>query len=301
MNKAYMYCRYSTQRQIASPELQIADCKKYFDWKLAGQVELFPEAFIDEAISGKTCFQDRPAGRKLDKILERGDHVLISKLDRGFRNPRDMLGVLECWKDRGIKLHLLDINADCSSPVGELIVTIMAAVARWERIRISERILAGCMLGKEKKLQRGLCPWIIPPIGFKWAGQRPNKYWKMDPIVRADMKLAVELYDKWIVDHSPDHTLNLIVWEFCRLRLKRLIKTKRFFNDKRGVVIAIKRERKLQAWEAEGRNPEWIAQAMLISRLKALGYAIPPAVYIRLKKFEQPTEIKCQVPTEVSA
>jgi len=274
MVKAFIYCRYSTQRQVLSPAIQTADCKRYFDWKLQGKAELVPEAFVDDALSGKINFLDRPAGGKLDKVLNRGDHVLISKLDRGFRNPRDLLAMLELWKSRGVNLHLLDINADCSDPIGELIVTIMAAVAKWERIRIAERCGAGVKLAYERKRARGF-PTGNAPAGLKWAGVRPNRYWVIDHEERERMAEALALYEEWRPSHTEQYTYTLISWHFRRLHGAKRISKLRFFGNTEGVRRIVANERRFQAWEAEGRSEEWICKTVQIDRMKANGYVIP--------------------------
>jgi site-specific DNA recombinase len=58
-----------------------------------------------------------------------------------FRSAFDALQTIESFKKRKISLWLLDLGNDCSgNGISELIMTVLAAVARFERGLISERI-----------------------------------------------------------------------------------------------------------------------------------------------------------------
>jgi DNA invertase Pin-like site-specific DNA recombinase len=99
------------------------------------------ELHSDPAISAtRHDLRDRPAGQKLDASLNQGDHVVIAKLDRAFRNQRDCVLTMEAWEKRGVSVHLLDLGVDTSTPAGKLVTGIMSAFAQWEAARIGERI-----------------------------------------------------------------------------------------------------------------------------------------------------------------
>lgn len=97
--------------------------------------------YRDEAVSAvRHAMRERPGGRALDAVVRAGDHVCIAMLDRAFRTQRDAVVTLEVWLARGVVVHLLDIGADTSTPIGQLTVGILAAVAQWESQRMGERI-----------------------------------------------------------------------------------------------------------------------------------------------------------------
>jgi DNA invertase Pin-like site-specific DNA recombinase len=58
-----------------------------------------PECFIDLGVSGSVLFVDRPEGKRLMEMVEKGDVIITAKLDRAFRNARDALESLEELKD----------------------------------------------------------------------------------------------------------------------------------------------------------------------------------------------------------
>jgi len=67
--------------------------------------------------------------------------VIAAKMDRMFRSALDALQTIADFKRRKIGLWLLDLGNDCSgNGISELIMTVLAAVAQFERGLISERI-----------------------------------------------------------------------------------------------------------------------------------------------------------------
>lgn len=85
---------------------------------------------------------ERPAFRNLvENKLEKGDTLVIAKLDRLGRDNIDVQQVVQMLTDKGIKLFILDLPvADLSSPEGKLMLQMFATFAEFEKNRISERI-----------------------------------------------------------------------------------------------------------------------------------------------------------------
>lgn len=111
--------------------------------------------FSDVNISGSMPFIERPEAKKLLNCLSKGDTVVIAKLDRGFRDTADCLNTVNLLKKKKVFLKVLDISLDLSSPIGEMILTIMASVATFERKRIAERIKDGFSAGRSKGKKYG--------------------------------------------------------------------------------------------------------------------------------------------------
>lgn len=106
--------------------------------------------YSDVNISGSMPFQKRPEAQKLVSVLKSGDIVAIAKLDRGFRDTADCLNTVKWLQKRNVTLRILDIALDVSTPIGEMILTIMASVATFERKRIAERIKDGFANGRKQ-------------------------------------------------------------------------------------------------------------------------------------------------------
>jgi DNA invertase Pin-like site-specific DNA recombinase len=96
------------------------------------------ERIFAEKISG--AITDRKALGKAIAALGAGDILLVTRLDRLARSTRDLLNVLDAVSRAGAKFKsLADSWADTTTPHGELMITILAGLATFERHLIRAR------------------------------------------------------------------------------------------------------------------------------------------------------------------
>src|SRR5271170_1760846 len=138
--RVYGYARVSSAGQAESGlslEEQTRRCAGRAlenNWTIA-------HTYVDAGVSGSIALAARPEGARLLQVLRPGDQVIAAKLDRVFRSALDALETIASFKQRKISLWLLDLGGDCSgNGISELVLTIMSAVAQFERSRIGERI-----------------------------------------------------------------------------------------------------------------------------------------------------------------
>lgn len=161
--RAVGYVRGSTDDQINTLDAQRDQIKAYCAFKC---VEL-AETFIDQGESAVAVdFIERPvAARMLSRLSElRANAIIITKLDRGFRGATDVLLTIDLLSKRGVGLHLLDIGLDPTTPVGEMIATVMAAIARFECRRRSERQKEAFATMKKQRQRCGAVPYGWVPV-----------------------------------------------------------------------------------------------------------------------------------------
>ena len=136
MGHIYGYARVSTKSQsldIQEAELRAAGCERIFSDKATGKNT------------------NRPGFQELLKTLLPGDTIIIAKLDRIGRNVKDLITLVNSLKDQDVGFKVLDNAAiDTTSPAGELIFTVFAAVAQYERDLILERTEKGRQAAKEQ-------------------------------------------------------------------------------------------------------------------------------------------------------
>ncbi len=139
---AYGYVRVSTLQQANegdSLETQLRQISSYSELK--GYRIPSEHIITEKGVSGSLEFEKRPEGAKLFAILQRGDVLIFSKLDRAFRNTRNALNTLHELKERGVSVHFIDLGGDVTNDgIGSVIFTILAAFATFERERIATRI-----------------------------------------------------------------------------------------------------------------------------------------------------------------
>lgn len=123
----YLYARVSTDRQDNGREAQL---ERLTTWAKGKQVA---EPFVDEDVSAHSVrFQDRPAGKRLWDLLEPGDIVVATKMDRMFRRLADMAQTIDIWKKLNVRLILLDMDVDIRSPHGRAFAGWSAVAAQLE-------------------------------------------------------------------------------------------------------------------------------------------------------------------------
>lgn len=140
---AYGYTRKSTDdhRQAITREVQDERINGYFPWRFAGEPVTFGTIFHDDCTSRIKLFE-RPEGKKLSEILQPGDHLIVAKHDRAFRNVLDAELARVELEARDITLHLLDIMIDTSTALGRAMYQMSAVFAELELGHVSERTAA---------------------------------------------------------------------------------------------------------------------------------------------------------------
>lgn len=138
----FIYTRVSTSLQADdgnSLETQVSQLKSYAISK--GMTVSDEAVFIEKGVSGSVPLRDRPEGQLLWSKLNKGDTLLLAKLDRGFRSSKDAITTLHDLKEKGVSVHCLDIGGEVTgNGIGGIFFTILSAFAEFERSRIASRI-----------------------------------------------------------------------------------------------------------------------------------------------------------------
>jgi putative DNA-invertase from lambdoid prophage Rac len=138
----FIYTRVSTSLQADdgnSLETQVSQLKSYAITK--GMTVGDEAVFVEKGVSGSVPLRDRPEGQLLWSRLNKGDSLLLAKLDRGFRSSKDAITTLHDLKEKGVSVHCLDIGGEVTgNGIGGIFFTILSAFAEFERSRIASRI-----------------------------------------------------------------------------------------------------------------------------------------------------------------
>lgn len=134
------------------------------DQNLDRQIEAIgtvDKLFVDRA-SGKDIH--RPQLEALRAYVRDGsdDVVRVKSVDRLARSTQDLLSLLQEFQSKGGSVDFVDSPAlSTSTPSGKFTLTVLAAVAEFERELIKERQCEGIALARAKgKYQRG--PKLTP-------------------------------------------------------------------------------------------------------------------------------------------
>ena len=158
-----IYVRVSTNMQVEdgySLDGQIERCKAYClsqGWEVI-------EVYIEEGESAKDL--ERPELKRLMEAAENNefDVLLVYKLDRLTRSVRDLHAILDRFERLGIKFRSATEVYDTTTAMGKLFITIVAALAEWERGNLAERV----RFGMETLVRDGKWHGGAVPFGYRW-------------------------------------------------------------------------------------------------------------------------------------
>jgi putative DNA-invertase from lambdoid prophage Rac len=140
MSRVFAYCRISTADQ--NTENQNMEIK-------AAGFAIEKRRLIEENISGSVAAKQRTGFIKLIDRMEKGDVLVVTKLDRLGRNAMDVRATVEQLESSGIRVHCLALGGvDLTSPAGKMTMQVIAAVAEFERDLLIERTQSGILRAK---------------------------------------------------------------------------------------------------------------------------------------------------------
>ena len=171
------YARTSTADQRAGLEAQERDL-------LAAGCE---RLFIEQVSSVDVVAREQLA-TALDFVRE-GDVLVVTKLDRLARSVAHLLDVSGRLKEKGAALRILDLAIDTSTATGELLLTMVGAIAQFERAIMLERQREGIAKAKADGKYKGRKPTAQAKATearhLAAEGVRPNEIAKRLGISRA--------------------------------------------------------------------------------------------------------------------
>lgn len=133
MGQTVGYARVSTTGQsleIQLKQLAAEGCTKIFQEKISG------------------AKRDRPQLAAMLEYCRAGDTLTVCRLDRVARSTKDLLDIVEALEAKGVAFRVLNINLDTSTPTGKLMLTMLGAIATFEREMMLERQADGIARAK---------------------------------------------------------------------------------------------------------------------------------------------------------
>ena len=151
----YCYARVSTEQQN-------------LDRQLVSFIPFEPYLLYKDKMSGKNF--DRPEYQKMRKKLKQDDILIISSIDRLGRNYNQIQQEFAFFKQKGVKIKVLDMpiidttTEDLTSKlISDIVIQLLGYVAQIEREKIRERQAQGVRIAKEKGVKFGRPRIDLPP------------------------------------------------------------------------------------------------------------------------------------------
>ena len=142
------YARVSTEDQ-------------HLDRQLAELEKLGLKKIFTDQCSGKDT--EREGFQLMMDYVRDGDELYVLSMDRLARSTVDLLTVTQTLKEKGVSVHFLKENVHIvphgeASAISDLLLTMLGAVAQFERSLIRERQAQGIALAKKRGVYKGRKP-----------------------------------------------------------------------------------------------------------------------------------------------
>lgn len=123
----------------------------------ARQIEALEKHTIDkwfiEKVSGKDA--NRPKLKEMLDYVREGDTVYIHDFSRLARSTKDLLEITEQLQRKNVILKSNKESIDTSTPTGKLMLTLIGAIAEFERQNMLERQKEGIAIAKREGKFKG--------------------------------------------------------------------------------------------------------------------------------------------------
>lgn len=164
----YLYARASSVTQ--STDSQLPELRQW-----AGDREYL---VYEDIFTGTTM--DRPGWSAVASRIQKGDTVVIWRLDRLGRTASGLTRLFDDLVQRGINLVSIKDGIDLNTPAGRLIANVLASMAQFETEMRRQRAEAGIAAAKAK--------------GVKWKGTKKGRITSLsaDPAQIRAIKLMKE-------------------------------------------------------------------------------------------------------------
>lgn len=189
MTRAAIYIRVSTEEQ-AVHGLSLEAQKEALLQHANDRGYSIVDVYADEGITARKQLKNRKELQRLlsDVKKDKVDVILVTKLDRWFRNIKDYYTVQDILEAHNCNWRTIFENYDTSTAAGRLHINIMLSVNQDECDRTSERIKA---VFKHKRENKEVCSGNVP-YGYYID---ENKHMQIDEAKAKEIQDAYNHYE----------------------------------------------------------------------------------------------------------
>jgi hypothetical protein len=148
--------------------------------------------YLDAADTANVQLSERLQGREMNLGLERGDHVLIDRLE-AFRSLRDLRMTVHLWSNLGVTFEIMAVPGLTTLGDGKrAILNLIDFAYGSHRIWLADR----CRRGHSTRRRTGKLTNSSCGPGYRLAGRRGCRRKEPDEYERSVMRRIVEWRDK---------------------------------------------------------------------------------------------------------
>ena len=212
MKKCALYIRVSTDRQAKVEEGSLKNQDHLLTQHVSMKAQFGKEPwsivdrYVDEGISAKDT--NRPAYQRMIKDVEEGrvNTVLCLALSRISRSTKDLLDLVDFFRNHEVDFICLKEDVDTTTPMGRLLLTFMGALNQFEREQTGDRTRSACIARAERGLWNGghLFGYDLDPM--KKGNLLPNG---------AEAKTVNIIFDAYLETGSVVRTRSIVNEKGC--------------------------------------------------------------------------------------
>lgn len=158
------------------------------------------EKWYVEKVSGKDT--NRPKLQEMLDFAREGDTIYVHDFSRLARNTADLLTIVDQMTAKGIHFVSNKENIDTSTPTGKLMLTMIAAIAEFERENLLERQREGIAIAKAEGKYRGRKPIEIDSEVFQDAYARYTRREINKTEMARELGVSRPTLDKMIAEYT---------------------------------------------------------------------------------------------------
>lgn len=137
-----------------------------------GQVDALKQAGTTElVIEQASGVAPRPLLERLVASLAYSDSLVVTEVSRLGRTTAEVLLLADKLRERSVHLRILNLGIDTATPAGNLVLTLMAGLAKFERQLLRERQQRGIEAARSRGKHLGR-PALLTPQHAQIAIQR---------------------------------------------------------------------------------------------------------------------------------
>ncbi|OIJ12702.1 hypothetical protein BKP37_12950 [Anaerobacillus alkalilacustris] len=193
-----IYARVSTDEQ-ATEGFSIPAQKERLESFIKSQGWHIHDFYIDDGYSAKNL--ERPQIKRMMKDIEANkfDVVVVYKLDRMVRSVADLHKLLKLFERNKVMFKSATEMFDTTSAMGRFFITLVGAMAEWERENIGERV----KFGTQQMVEQGIRPGSPRPYGYEYTEGGELK------IVEDEAKWVKFIFDKYATNGAQTIAIEL--------------------------------------------------------------------------------------------
>lgn len=172
----------------------------------ARQVEALKQHNIEkwfiEKVSGKDT--NRPQLQSMLEFCREGDTIYIHDFSRLARNTKDLLDIVDYLNKKNVCLISNHENVDTNTPTGKLMLTMIGAIAEFERANMLERQREGIAIAKSAGKYKGRKPVQIKDFAVWYEKYQRREISKSQ--MAKELKISRPTLDKLIREYAGQVT-----------------------------------------------------------------------------------------------